>query len=382
MSAQPDSTAPLRVSVDVTSLLHEATGVGVFTGALVAGLAERSDIDLSVFAVSWRGRDRLASAAPAGAAVRARPVPARLARAAWRRTDLPTARMLGGRSDVVHGPNFVVPPGGGATEVVTVHDLTALRYPEMCTADVLEWPGLLRRALRRGAWVHAVSRFVADEVREAFPEAADRVVAVPNGIRLPAPAGPTTDASAGHHLAGGLRYVLALGTVDPRKDLTTLVAAFDSLADEDPDLRLVIAGSDGMGAEALAAAIAASPARDRIVRLGRITDAARLALLRGASVVAYPSRYEGFGLVPLEAMAVGTPVVATAVGAVPEVVGDAALLVPEHDAPALAAALAQVLSDQALRETLADEGLERAAGLPWSATIDGLVALYRTASGR
>ncbi len=97
------------------------------------------------------------------------------------------ARWLAGRVDVVHGPNHVVPPGGGAAEVVTVHDLTATRYPELCTADVLQWPPLLHRALARGAWIHTVSETVAAEVRHEFPEAADRVVAAPNGIRRPPP---------------------------------------------------------------------------------------------------------------------------------------------------------------------------------------------------
>lgn len=380
VSAPPPPEPSLRVSLDVTSLLDQLTGVGVFAQEVAAGLAARSDVDLSVFAVSWRGRDRLHQVAPTGAHLHARPMPARLARLAWAWSDVPTARQLAGPADVVHGPNFVVPPGGGAAEVVTVHDLTALRYPEMCTADVLEWPGLLRRALRRGAWVHTVSEFVAAEVREAFPEAGDRVVAVPNGVRPPPAADLTTDAGAGHHLAGSERYVLALGTVEPRKDLPTLVQAFDQVAGSHADLKLVIAGGDGLAAQELHDAIDRSACGDRIVRLGRVSNAHRLALLRGAKVVAYPSRYEGFGLVPLEAMSVGTPVVATAVGAVPEVVGDAALLVPERDATALADAITQLLGDRALRETLADAGLERVGAYTWDRAVDGLVSLYRRAS--
>jgi glycosyltransferase involved in cell wall biosynthesis len=370
---------PIRVNLDATSLLDPLTGVGVFARQLVDGLAARPDVDLGVFAVSWRGRDHLAEVAPQGAQVHLRPMPARLARMAWACLDAPTARQLAGHADIVHGPNFVVPPGGGAVEVVTIHDLTALHHPEMCTADVLQWPGLLRRAVRRGAWVHTVSDFVAEEVRAAFPEVADRVVAVPNGIELPALADATSDAAAGRRRAGADRYVLAIGTVEPRKDLPGLVAAFGLLAADDPDLRLVIVGSDGLAAADLAAAIAASPAADRIVRIGRVADRERLALLRGAEVVAYPSRYEGFGLVPLEAMAVGTPVVATHVGAIPEVVGDAALLVPAGDPTALADALGRVLADAELRSRLRRAGDVRVARFDWGRTVDGIVALYRRA---
>lgn len=376
------SSAPyqsLRVSVDATSLLDRRTGVGAVASALVSGLAARDDVDLTLFAVSWRGRGGLGALAPSGASVAQRPVPARVARALWARTDHPTARLLAGPADVVHGPNFVVPPGGGAVEVATVHDLTALHHPEMCTPDVLEWPHLLRRALRRGAWVHTVSGFVADEVREAFPEAGHRVVAVPNGLAPPPPVTDASDAATGHRLAGGERYVLAVGTVEPRKDLPGLVAAFDLLAGDDPEVRLVIAGADGIGADALAAAIASSPHPDRIVRLGFIDDDRRWALLRGAAVVAYPSRYEGFGLVPLEAMAVGTPVVATEVGAIPEVVGDAAELVAPGDPAALAAALERVLADEVGRRARVDAGIARSERFTWDAAVDGIVALYRRA---
>lgn len=380
LGVSPVSGLTIRLGFDATSLLDNPTGVGVFAREVLAGLAARVDVAVTAFAVSLRGRARLADVVPAGVAVRSLPVPARLARTAWARVDRPSVIDLAGPVDVVHGPNFVVPPGGGAGEVVTVHDLTAIRFPELCTPDVLQWPPLLLRALRRGAWVHTVSAFVAQEVREAFPEVGERVVTVPNGIRRPAEATPRTDAARGRHLAGGDRYVLAIGTVEPRKDLPGLVAAFDGLAAADPDLRLVLVGPDGWAAESLTAAIDAAHHRRRIVRLGWVDDDARQALLRGASVVAYPSRYEGFGLVPLEAMAVGVPVVATAVGAVPEVLGDAAVLVEPGDVDALAGALGRVLTDDAERAALVARGQTRVDTYSWDRTVESLVALYRRAA--
>ena len=124
-------------------------------------------------------------------------------------------------------------------------------------------------------------------------------------------------------------------------------------------------------------AVAASPHRDRILRLGWVEPDQRAALLRGASVFAYPSRYEGFGLPPLEAMAAGTPVVATDAGALAEVTGGAAELVAPGDADDLAAALDRVLRDEALADDLRDRGQRRAATYSWDATAAGLAALYR-----
>ncbi|QXC62815.1 glycosyltransferase family 4 protein [Aquihabitans sp. G128] len=347
---------------------------------LVAGLAARPEVSARAFAVSFRGRARLADVVPAGVPVRSRPVPARLARLAWQRADHPSAAWLAGPTDVVHGPNYVVPPGGGAAEVVTVSDLSAVRFPEMCSRDVLQWPGLLTRALARGAWVHTISESVGDEVRALHPGAADRVVAVPLAVRRPPPETPATDAAAGRHLAGGPRYVLALGTVEPRKDLPALVAAFDVLAADDPELRLVLAGPDGLGVEALTAARERARHRRRIVRLGWVSDDQRLALLRGAAVVAYASTYEGFGFVPLEAIGAGTPVVATAVGALPEVLADGGLLVPPGDVDALAEGLARVLGDDALVADLLARGQRRLDAYTWDATVGGLVDLYRRAA--
>ena len=376
-SCPQPGTAPLPVLFDATSLLDTPTGVGVFAREVLDGLAAHPAVAMTAFAVSWRGRDRLAGVVPSGVDVRSRPIPARLARPLWRYGRWPSARWLAGPGQVVHGPNHVVPPGGGAAELVTVHDLTAVHYPELCTPDVRQWPALLRRSLDRGAWIHAVSHAVGAELRDFYPEAADRVVVIPNGMRRPPDETPASSASVGEHLAGGDRYVLALGTVEPRKDLPSLVAAFDHLAADDPELRLVIAGPDGWGAEALTEARDLAAHRRRIVRLGWVGGDDRLALLRGASVLAYPSRYEGFGLVPLEALAVGTPVVATNVPAVAEVVTDAALLVDIGDVDALADALAETLAGGPDVADRLERGQARVDAYSWDTTVDMLAALYR-----
>jgi glycosyltransferase involved in cell wall biosynthesis len=303
---------------------------------------------------------------------------ARPLRFCWVRSDLPPIEWFTGRFDVVHGPNFVVPPARRAGQVVTVHDLTPWRFPELATRDTRAYPGLVARAVRRGAWVHAVSEWVAAEVAAEHPEASDRIVAVPNGVTPLVAEGPATDAARGRALAGADRYVVALGMVEPRKDLPGLVRAFEEVGDD--DVRLVIAGPDGWGAEALGRAIAASRRPGRIRRLGWVSDDERAALLRGATVFAYPSRYEGFGLPPLEAMLAGVPVLTTTAGALPETVGEAALLVPPGDHDALVFGLRELLDDAGRRAALVAAGTERVARFDWERTADGLVDLYHRAA--
>jgi glycosyltransferase involved in cell wall biosynthesis len=172
---------------------------------------------------------------------------------------------------------------------------------------------------------------------------------------------------------------LAVGTIEPRKDYPTLVSAFGPVATDHPDVALVIVGGDGWGAGAFAAAVEASPARSRIVRPGYLDDQDLATTLGGASVLAYPSRYEGFGFPPLQAMAAGVPVVTTAVGAIPEVVGDGALLVDPSDPAALAAALSEVLAGGAEVDGLVARGARRSAEFSWEACARGLADLYEEA---
>jgi len=382
----PERTAPsdqglLSVGFDATPLLGQPTGVGAFCAGALSGLSALPEIDVSAFAVSWRRRKGIEGLVPPGVGTRQRAMPARPLHAAWGRSRLPPIEWFIGRRDVVHGSNFVVPPAAHAARVVTVHDLTVVLYPELCDPPTLEFPGLVRRAVAEGAWVHTPSQFVADQVVADLSVDPERVRAVHHGIPLlftgesPATRPPV-------RLPEGCgRYVLAIGTIEPRKDYPLLVSAFGAVAAAHPDVALVVVGGAGWGAERFLAAVESSPVGSRIVRPGYLSDRQLGAILRQASVLAFPSLYEGFGFPPVQAMAAGVPVVATSAGAVPEVVGDGALLVGPGDGDGLAGAISRVLDGGTDIEQLVDRGLRRSQEFTWDACAAGLVALYRDAVG-
>ncbi len=366
-----DATGPLRVAVDATPLMNRKTGVGAMTAALFTQLGRCPEVDLTGYVVSWRARKdhRLIEAMPTAA--RPLPVvwPARLVHRLWRRLDHPR---LPGSFDVVHGTNYVVPPTGAGARLVTVHDLTAWRFPHLVHRYSRANPSLLSRAVASGADVHCVSRAVGREIVEDLRVPSERVHVVPNGFD---PVGPGDGAAARRRVGGP--YVLAIGTVEPRKDYVGLLTAMNTVWTEHPDVRLVIIGGDGWGIDSFRDAVRQSMFRHRVIRTGYVSDQDKADYVAGAELLAYPSVYEGFGLPVLEAMEAGLPVVATAVAAVTEVAGDGALLVPPGEPDRLAAAIASVLTDDQRRADLVSAGRTRAARYSWARSGSAMIELYR-----
>ena len=359
----------VTIAMDATPLLGVRTGVGESVAGFISAVAPDPDLDLIGYGLSaTAGRSLPERLPPSVRAGRRIPIPAGALLRAWARVDHPAVELWTGPVDVVHGTNFVVPPSPKAARLVTVHDLTPVRFPELCSPTSLHYPGLIRRAIEGGASVHTVSQSVADDVMDHFHVEGGRVHVIHNGLTPPPAPLPREELEP--------PYVLAIGTVEPRKGLPDLVAAFDRLASSMPDIRLKIAGPPGWGEEALAAALRSARHSDRIRRVGWSDD--RSSLIAGAHLLAYPSLYEGFGLPPLEAMSLGVPVVATTAGAIPEVVGDAAVLVAPRDVPALAEALKVVAEDVTMRERLIALGTERIRLFSWQRAGRQLAHLYRT----
>ena len=363
----PENAAVPIVALDTGPLYGKVTGVGRSVLEVVAEMRRRpADVTVVPYVVSFR--------APLEPGTRRLPYPAAVAVRSWGRCNHPGARRALAGVQLIHGTNFVVPPSD-LPRLVTVHDCWALRHPDATTPAVNRAMRALRHAVEGGAHVHAPSRATAEGVREIFPKAAVTVVpwATPRIVESPGVR------PSGAHWSEGTPLLTAVGTIDQRKNLVRLVAAFADLAGEFPELLLVLAGSPGNATVDVEQAIDALPPdqRHRVIRLGHLEADEIVWLHRHSSVIAYPSLDEGFGFPILEAMAVGTPVVAANSGSLPEIAGDAALLVDPLDVDGLAAAIHTALTDSATRRSLVEAGRLRHRHFSWPATADGLVELYR-----
>lgn len=389
MARFPGSDVELRVSLDVSAVPAAPAGAGRYTLELARALAARDTPDLVALsrrtdAARWEGvlgpRGTVRAVAPA-------PRPLRLA---WEQVTLPGLLRRAG-VQVHHGPHYTMPERARVPVVVTVHDCTFFDHPEWHERTKVV---LFRRAIRvaasRAAAVVCVSETTARHLREVCTVAAPVVVA-PHGVDharfSPDPPAGSTDEGTLRRLGlePGRRYLLFVGTLEPRKDVASLVTAFASIAGSHEDLSLVVAGGRGWRDDALQAALSATGRyRQRVVFTGYVPDDAVPVLLRRAAAVAYPSLYEGYGLPALEAMACGAPLVTTSGTAMAEVAGDAAVLVPPGDVDGLAGALSDLLTaGRDDPEVLARRaiGLERAATRTWAASAERHVDAYRIAAG-
>ena len=373
----------MRLLVDVSAVPARPAGAGVYVVNLVRALVSlpevaAGDVDLHVL-TRRDDTDRWCTLAPLHAVV----PPARPARLAWEQARAGAlAAHLG--VDVWHGPHYTLPLRLPAASVLTVHDLTFFDHPEWHErAKVMFFRPMTRAAVARAGVIVAVSAATAARLREVLaPEA--QVVTIPHGVDAgrfrPAPPGDPSDLAALARLGVRPPYLAFVGTMEPRKAVPTVVAAFAKVAAGRPDLRLVLAGRDGWGTEAVRAAVADSGVATRVLRLRWIPDEALPALLRQAEAVAYPSLEEGFGLPALEALACGAPLVTSAGSPMAGVAGDAAVTVAPGDPGALAGALERVLGDPGLAGRLRRAGPEVAAAHTWEASARRHLWAYRLAA--
>ena len=352
----------MRIVVDVSPLARARTGIGNYLRGMLAGVAEAgaNEHELVAFGPSGpRGRRRIGEAL-AGLPVELRlpPLP-HVARTAWSRAGRVPIERVVGALDVFHFSDWMYPPQRGGVRATTVHDLVPLRFPEWVQPETLRMHGRkYEHAARTCDRVFVNSRFTAGEVVELLGVPEERVVVAYPGID------PRFHAEGVSADLGG-PYVLTVSTLEPRKNLPALVEAFTLLRQRRPELTLAIAGLEGWEEKPLAA--------EGVSLLGFVSDDELARLYRGALAFAYPSRFEGFGIPVVEALASGVPAVVSSHPSLDEASGDATLRADPDDPEAFAGALEEALA--APRGT----GVEHASRFTWRACGEAVLAGYESA---
>ncbi len=360
----------MRIALDTQSTLGRKTGIGIYTAALLDALRQIAPqhefIELNLRREVRMRLDR---------------------RLRWQQWTLPRATGRA-RSDLLHIPGFDAPVRKKCPVVLTVHDLIGMLFPQnLPPVSRFYWSRWLPFSVHFADHIIADSEHTRQDIVRLLHIDPARITVIPLA------AGPQyqpigradnlQDIRRKHHLPE--RFILFVSTLEPRKGIDTLLDAYAALAPMAPHIPLVITGQHGWYTERIDTQVKQLGLETRVVFTGYVPDEDLPAVYNCAAVLAFPSRYEGFGLTVLEAMACGTPVVCSNSSSLPEVADDAALLTPPGDPAALTQALLRVLSEDDLRQHLRVQGLRQAARFSWSNTARQTLAVYEqvlTRSGR
>ena len=364
----------MRILLDYRPALRQRTGVGEYAHHLAAAVqrALGPGNDLTLFSSSWK--DRLPADVVPGAARLDRRIPVRVLNLAWHRLGWPPVERLGAQADVAWSLHPLLMPSSAAAQVVTVHDLHFMDYPEATAGEVRrDYPALAGLHARRADAVIVNSEYTRNLVFSRLQVPDDR-------ITVCYPGAPAWPARAGTAASGPILHV---GTIEPRKNVKALIKAYLVLARRRPEAPpLVFAGRIAEPVATLLSADDRALFERRVSFLGYVSEQRRIELFREASLLAIPSSDEGFGMPALEAMAVGLPVVGAARGSLPEVLGDAGFLVDPDDPDLFAAAMETALVDDGCRRRMAAAGMRRARQFDWDASAAKLLDAFRAAIAR
>lgn len=350
----------MRIAIDTQSTLGRKTGIGLYTANLLRAL-RRVAPEHEYVELSWGRTEELRTDQ----------------RLRWEQWELPR-RARAARAQVVHLTGFGAPIRRPCPTVLTVHDLIGYLFPaNLPPVARLYWALWLPFSIRFAGHIIADSEHTRGDLQRLLGVPGERITVIHLAAdeRFQPISDPAVRADVRDRYDLPPSFILYVGTLEPRKGLDTLVNAYASLADEFPHA-LVIAGKKGWYTLPLFRQIEALGLRYRIRFTDYVDDADLPVVYSLADLFVFPSRYEGFGLPPLEAMACGVPVISSNAASLPEVVGDAGMLVPPDNVEALAAAMRQVLVDDALRANLRARGLARAGRFSWDETARQTVRVY------
>jgi len=374
----------LRVGIEYTAAAKQRAGIGRITRELIRALAE-IDHENEYLLIHVKGTE-IGEGFPPNFSTLTLPFDERMATLLWQRLKLPLPiDFLTGSLDLFHSPDFVLPPLRRGKALVTIHDLTFLIHPECADPRLVSYlTRRVPRAIERASVVLADSECTKKDLVRLLGAPKGKIEVVYGGVS--AAFAPVTDEGvlrrAQEEYGLDRPFILSVGRLEPRKNLGRLIEAYWLLRQEaDIRHRLLLVGDKGWLYDGLFAQVGKLKLENNVIFLGFVPDDDLPALLSLADVFAYPSLYEGFGLPPLEAMACGTPVVASNTSCLPEVLGEAALFIDPTDVRPLAETLHRVLTDEELRQDMSKRGLARATQFSWSTSAQKLLAVYEEAAG-
>lgn len=373
----------MRIGIDFTAAIQQRAGIGRYTRELVRALAGLDDVNQYVLFQAHLGAQVTAGTWPANFRIRSIPVTDHWLSIFWQRLRIPLpVETFTGCIDIFHSPDFVLPPVWRAHTVLTIHDLSFLTTPETFEPGLQAYlTQAVPRAVARAGHILADSKSTRDDLVAYLGVAPDRITVAYPGVD---PDFRPLDDRSIKAVCDRYRltrpFILSVSTLQPRKNYPALIEAYarlKSMGGQATELSLVVVGSKGWLYQEIFETVERLGVSDQVRFLGFVRDEDLPALYNAAEVFALPSLYEGFGLPVLEALACGTPVVTSNVSSLPEVAGDAALLVSPHDVEALSQALYRTLTDRELRVTLRRRGLIQARRFTWQQTASIVAGVYR-----
>lgn len=376
----------MRIAIDYTAAIRQGAGIGNYVRNLVdAMLAQDSR---NQYTLLTSGHPTPDHPFPKAGNVRGRSIiiPDRYLNILWYRWRLPIhATIFTGMIDIYHGPDFVLPPiNGKVRKVVTVHDLAFLEHPEYAVPQLAAYlKKVVPEAVAAADVVAAVSQATRQTLIDYFKTSPEKITIIPNGIRpsFRRITDPVLLAATRHKF--GLKHplVLGVGTLEPRKNHLGLIKAFhkaqSAAAKKERPAMLALAGGPGWLYDETQQLIAKLKLENKVRFLGRVSELELITLYSMADVFVFPSFYEGFGVPPIEAMACGAPVITSNTSSLPEVVGDAALLIDPHNTGELARVILQVLENEQLRDELRQKGYARAQHFTWPKSASKMLSVYQ-----
>ena len=377
----------MRIAIDYTAAIRQGAGVGNYVRSLVDAMLALDTTNEYTLLTS--GRPTRERPFPIAQNVRGRSVfiPDRYLNILWYRWRLPLyANFFTGQVDIYHGPDFVLPPlNRKLRKVVTVHDLAFLEHPEFAVPELTAYlTKVVPEAVASADAIAAVSQVTGQTLIEHFKTPSEKITIIPNGIRqyFRRITDPILLGATQHKY--GLKHplVLGVGTLEPRKNHLGLIKAFyksqssGGKGKQQRPAMLALAGGPGWMYEETRQLVADLKLEKKVRFLGRVSELELITLYSLADVFAYPSFFEGFGVPPLEAMACGSPVITSNTSSLPEVVGDAALLVDPRNTGELAHAITRLVENEELREDLREKGYRQVKQYTWPNSARKMLSVY------